>query len=140
MSSFDTLAARFFPFISPDFLRFGIVGTIGFCWDTSTVYLLRHSVGLYVAGTAGFIVAATSNWALNRFWTFQHRTHDAMHRQWLRFLITNLIGFAVNRGLFFTLVSINPLCRNQPVIPIILGSIAGLGFNYVLSRKFVFAE
>jgi putative flippase GtrA len=62
--------------VSPDFIRFGIVGTLGFCWDTATVYALRHLVGLYVAGTAGFLVAATANWLLNRLWTFRHQTHQ----------------------------------------------------------------
>ncbi len=65
-----------------DFLRFGVVGALGFCWDTATVYALRHAVGLYAAGTAGFIVAATANWALNRAWTFRHRAHEPAHTQW----------------------------------------------------------
>jgi putative flippase GtrA len=124
--------------VSRDFIRFAVVGTMGFCWDTATVYTLRHLTGLYIAGAAGFVVAATANWWINRLWTFRHLRHDAMHRQWLRFLVTNLIGFAINRGLFFTLISISSYCRNDPVYPIALGSFAGLGFNYFLSKRFVF--
>ncbi len=121
-----------------DFVRFGVVGALGFCWDTATVYSLRHLVGLYVAGTAGFLVAASANWAANRVWTFRHREHDSMHQQWLRFLAANLVGFVFNRGVFFTLITVNEVCRREPVFAIVAGSFAGLGFNYFLSRRFVF--
>ena len=126
--------------ISPDFIRFGIVGTMGFCWDTGTVYALRHLVNLYIAGSAGYMVSATSTWAVNRFWTFRHRQHGAMHRQWLKFVLTNLVGFTFNRGVFFVMITVSETCRREPVFAVALGSFAGLGFNYVLSKRFVFAE
>ena len=72
--------------LSADFIRFGVVGTLGFCWDTATVYATKNHFGLYVAGTLGFFVAATVNWAFNRWWTFRHRAHIAAHVQWLKFL------------------------------------------------------
>ncbi|HQT65290.1 MAG TPA: GtrA family protein [Acidocella sp.] len=125
--------------ISEDFIRFGMVGTMGFCVDTITVYTLRGFIGLYAAGTVSFIVAASANWAVNRAWTFGHKNHDAMHTQWVRFLMVNLIGFIFNRGCFFTFITISSFCHNQPVYAIIAGSFAGLGFNYFLSKRFVFA-
>lgn len=124
--------------VSPQFLRFGMIGTFGFVVDTSTVYALRHATGLYAAGTAGFLLAASANWALNRLWTFRQHAHEAAHRQWLKFLAANLVGFVFNRGTFFTLITVSALCRAQPVLPIIAGSFAGLLFNYYLSKKFVF--
>ena len=124
--------------VSPQFLRFGMIGTFGFVVDTSSVYTLRHAAGLYVAGTAGFLLAATANWALNRFWTFRQHRYEAPHRQWLKFLVANSVGFVFNRGTFFSLITISALCRAQPVLPIIAGSFAGLLFNYYLSKKFVF--
>ncbi len=124
--------------ISPDFIRFGLVGTLGFCWDTGTVYALRHAVGLYAAGTAGFIIAASANWLLNRLWTFKHKTHGPAHRQWAKFLAANLLGFALNRGTFFTLISISRLFHDQPILAIMAGTLAGLTANYFLSKKFVF--
>ncbi len=125
--------------ISQDFLRFGVVGVLGFCWDTATVYALRGLVGLYAAGAAGFFVAATLNWLVNRVWTYQHLKHGSAHRQWAKFLVANSIGFIFNRGTFFTLITVNALCRSQPVLPIICGSLAGLIFNYLLSKRFVFS-
>ena len=54
--------------IGADFIRFAVVGTLGFCWDTGTVYALRHLTGLYIAGFLSYFVASTANWALNRVW------------------------------------------------------------------------
>ena len=108
--------------VSEKFIRFAVVGTLGFCWDTGTVYALRGLTGLYVAGVFGFLVAATANWGVNRIWTFRHHVHAAPHR-----------------GTFFALISLSTLCHNQPVFPIIAGSIAGLCFNYFLSKRFVFS-
>lgn len=124
--------------LSADFIRFGMVGALGFCWDTSTVYATKNHFGLYVAGTLGFIVAATANWVINRYWTFRHRNQGAAHVQWLKFLAANLVGFLFNRGTFFTLVAISALCRAQPVLAIVAGTAAGLIFNYFLSKKLVF--
>ncbi|MDE8347992.1 MAG: GtrA family protein [Acidocella sp.] len=124
--------------ISADFIRFGVVGSMGFCWDTATVYALKSFINLYIAGAAGFFVAASANWAANRFWTFAHKDHGAMHVQWMRFLATNTVGFVFNRGVFFILITVSLSCRQQPVYAIIAGSFAGLGFNYFLSKRYVF--
>lgn len=124
--------------VNEDFIRFAVVGTLGFCWDTGTVYAIKGWVGLYIAGFVSYFVASSANWGLNRIWTFGHRTHIAAHVQWAKFFIANLIGFAFNRGTYFTLISINTLCHAQPVLAIIAGSAAGLCFNYFLSKRFVF--
>lgn len=132
--------------LSENFIRFGIVGVLGFCWDTGTVYSLRHFTNLYVAGTCGFLVAATANWAVNRLWTYRHHEHAAPHVQWAKFMTANAIGFIFNRGVFFALVSkfFSTAARTdifsaQPVLAIAAGSISGLCFNYFLSKRFVFS-
>jgi len=124
--------------LSESFIRFGIVGTLGFVWDTGTVYILRNVTNLYVAGTCSFLVAATLNWIINRLWTFRHVQHAAAHVQWAKFIVANAVGFVVNRGAFFLLVALSPLVVKHPVIGIAAGSAAGLVFNYFLSKRFVF--
>jgi putative flippase GtrA len=131
---------------SENFFRFAIVGALGFCWDTGTVYALRPFTNLYIAGTCGFIVAATANWAVNRIWTYRHHNHSAPHVQWARFMTANAIGFVFNRGVYFTLISKyfsvltkTDIFYTQPVLAIAAGSISGLCFNYFLSKRFVFS-
>ncbi len=124
--------------ITGQFLRFGVVGTIGFLIDTATVYAVRHALGLYGAGLAGYVVAATGNWALNRLWTFRGAGSGPAHRQWALFMVANLGGFVLNRGTYALLVTFVAAAARQPVIAIAAGAVAGLLVNFILSRRVVF--
>jgi putative flippase GtrA len=120
------------------FLRFGVVGACGFVVDTATVYALRGTLGLYGAGMVSYLLAATSNWALNRVWTFRGQGSGPAHRQWARFMVANLAGFVLNRGTYAALVTWVPLCASQPVFAVAAGSVAGMFVNFGLSRRVVF--
>jgi putative flippase GtrA len=124
--------------LAAEFVRFGIVGAAGFVVDTATVYGLRAALGLYGAGIAGYVTAASSNWAFNRMWTFRGRGSGPAHRQWAWFMIANLGGFVLNRGTYALLVTYVPIAARQPVIAIFAGVLAGLFLNFTLSRKLVF--
>jgi putative flippase GtrA len=118
------------------FLRFGVVGTVGFFIDTSTVYSLRSTIGLYAAGIAGYLTAATGNWVLNRIWTFRDSPDSGpAWRQWLLFLAANFVGFVLNRGTYVVLIAFSLLCDTYPVLAIAAGSIAGMFVNFALSRR-----
>ena len=121
------------------FLMFGSVGLIGWVIDTATVYGLRHLLGLYGAGIAAYVTAATGTWFFNRLWTFRGRTGtDPWHVQWRRFLAANFTGFLINRGLYALLVTVWPLAAAQPVIATFAGALAGMMLNFNMSRKLVF--
>ena len=120
------------------FLMFGTVGTVGFLADTATVYALRWSLGLYGAGAAAYLVAATVTWGLNRIWTFRGLGSGPVHHQWARFLLVNLGGFILNRGTYALLITFVPLCAEQPVYAVGAGAIAGMFLNFSLSRTIVF--
>ena len=120
-------------------LRFGVVGTIGFCWDTGTVYASRPFVGLLPSIALGFLVAATMNWLLNRLWTFRdHRSTIPVLRQWALYMAANSLGVVLNRGTVTALVLSVPLCHRQPVLALVAGSFAGLLANFSLSQRYVF--
>jgi len=120
------------------FLRFGTVGTIGFVVDTSIVYAIKGSVGLYAAGAVSFVVAATVTWGLNRIWTFRGSGSGPMHRQWALFLTTNMLGFMLNRGAYFTLITVSVLCVQYPVLATAGGAVMGMFLNFYLNRTVVF--
>ncbi|MCW3473762.1 GtrA family protein [Rhodovastum sp. RN2-1] len=120
------------------FLRFGTVGFIGFLVDTAVVYALKGSLGLYAAGLASYLVAATTTWGLNRLWTFRGRGSGPVHRQWALFLSANAIGFVLNRGTYFALVTFSPVCIEHPVLAILAGVAMGMFLNFHLSRTVVF--
>ena len=121
------------------FIMFGMVGLVGFVIDTTTVYALRHAVGLYAAGVAAYFTAATGTWFCNRSWTFRGLTGtDRWYVQWMRFLAANLSGFVVNRGVYALLVTFVDVAAREPVIAVFCGAVAGIMLNFNLSRKVVF--
>jgi putative flippase GtrA len=120
------------------FLRFAMVGAAGLIVDTATVYGLRYTLGLYGAGMVAYITAASSNWALNRIWTFRGRGDRPAHRQWAMFMVTNLVGFVLNRGTYAVLVTFLTAAADQPIIATAAGAVVGMFVNFSLSRRLVF--
>ena len=60
------------------------------------------------------------------------------HRQWARFLAVNAVGFVLNRGTYFVLITFSALCATQPVFATAAGAVAGMFMNFGLSRAIVF--
>ena len=119
-------------------LRFAVVGTFGFIIDTAIVYATRNNLGLYGAGVMAFLVAGSVNWALNRTWTFRDRRPERPRTQLARYLAVNLTGFVLNRGAYAALVTYWPPAAAEPVLATAAGAVAGMGVNFVLSRRLVF--
>lgn len=120
------------------FARFGTVGFAGAVVDVATVYATMATLGLYVSGLLAYLAAVTTTWALNRAWTFAGRGGGGLARQWLLFVAANGVGFVLNRGTFFALVTWLPFCARYPVVAILGGVGAGMFANFNLSRSVVF--
>lgn len=120
------------------FIRFGLVGTSALPIDIAVVYALRGWLGLYGAGAASYLIAVTWTFQLNRMWTFKGRGTGPIWRQWLRFVGANLTGLVLNRGTYFLLITFSETCRAYPALPIAAGAVAGLGANFLASRRLVF--
>ncbi len=121
-----------------DFIRFGLVGAVGFVANVAALYAVRWLVGLYAGGVLAWLVAATVTWALNRAWTFSGRSSLPAHRQWPLFLAANAAGFVLYYGTYAGLVSYSPLCAHWPVLGVFGGMLAGIAANFTLSRALVF--
>ncbi|MDI2090577.1 GtrA family protein [Commensalibacter oyaizuii] len=123
------------------FIKFGMVGSSGLLIDTLTVYMLRPYIGLTFATIAGYFIAASSNWIVNRLWTFHTVKADhSLLSQWLRFIATNSMGFCLNRGTVFLLFFLSNTCRQHIYIALIAGAIMGMLANFNLSRKLVYTD
>ena len=86
------------------FLKFCLVGGSGVVVDFGITYLAKEFLKLnkYVANSLGFICAATSNYILNRTWTFGSSDPD-IAMQYLRFFGFSLIGLAINNLVIYLL-------------------------------------
>ncbi len=79
------------------FLKFGIVGFSGLLIDFGVTYLLKEKVKIhkYISNTCGFITAATTNYFLNRTWTFHSNNSDIV-MEYSSFIIVSIIGLSIN--------------------------------------------
>lgn len=125
--------------VAGQFLRFGVVGTVGFLVDTAVLYAgLAAGLGLYSGRALSYVAAATTTWALNRAWTFRGQGDSPVLRQWALFLAVNLVGFACNYGTYAALVWGTTTAAQHPVIGVAAGALAGMVGNFLLSRRYVF--
>jgi len=128
-----------FPIIE-QFLRFGVVGTAGFLMDSAVLLgMLAIGAGPYAGRLVSYLAAASLTFALNRGWTFRSAARAPVAPQWGRFVLLNLLGFAVNYGTYVTVLAAIPLAAAHPVLGVAAGSIAGMVINFVVSRRFVFS-
>lgn len=79
------------------FFKFIIVGLTGLIVDFSITILLKEKfrVHRYISNSAGFIVAASSNYLINRLWTFESN-NPKVFAEYSTFLIISLIGLGIN--------------------------------------------
>ncbi|MCC6914943.1 MAG: GtrA family protein [Rhodospirillaceae bacterium] len=124
---------------SHEFLRFVIVGAAGFIVDAGTLMLATSvlGLGLYSGRVFSYLCAATFTWICNRRFTFA-QTGQAAIVQWLRFLGANAVGGAVNYGVYAVIVTVSARAAVYPVIGVAAGSVAGLIFNFAVSKYWVF--
>lgn len=86
------------------FLIFGIVGFSGLLIDFGLTWILKEKIGLnrYLSNGIGFITAASSNYILNRLWTFASN-NPQIAREYLSFLLISLAGLAINSLILYLL-------------------------------------
>lgn len=135
------LPQRFKRAWNTQFIRFAVVGTAAFVVDSAVLYFaLWAGLGLYSGRVVSYLVAATFTWYGNRRLTFatHARGVSAATVEWLRFLLTNLVGGAVNYVVYAVMVSHLEIVRAFPILGVAAGSIAGLSVNFTLSKWLVF--
>ncbi len=88
------------------FVKFGLVGFSGLFVDFGLTYLFKEWIGIqkYIANAIGFMTAASSNYILNRIWTFQSENPNIAF-EYTEFIIISTIGLAINTFILWLLVS-----------------------------------
>ncbi|MDR2622235.1 MAG: GtrA family protein [Dysgonamonadaceae bacterium] len=79
------------------FLKFCAVGFCGMGIDFGSTWLLREKakINSYVANSCGFIIAASCNYLLNRWWTFASN-NPQIAREYFSFFAISLFGLGLN--------------------------------------------
>lgn len=118
------------------FLRFCVVGGAAFFVDAGVLMALTSGAGLdpYLARVGSFLAAASFTWWLNRRYTFEAR-HRPTGAEWAAYVGLMVIGASVNYGTYAAAITWWPMARQDLWIGVALGSIAGLGINFLTSRR-----
>ncbi len=87
-----------------EFVQFGVVGGIGTLVNIVILYLLTEKVGVYylISAIFSFIVAMSSNFILNKIWTFKEKARLGIGKKYLQFGLVSVLALLVN--LFFLYV------------------------------------
>lgn len=130
--------------------EFGIVGASGLLVNLVTLtfansMLLRigitdQSARLNTAVAIAVLVAMTTNFFLNRMLTFGDKARKSLGREYIKFVSVCLIGAVVNWGVTTRLAAqwTDVLLGLQGAA--VFGVLAGMIFNYIGSRVFVFSH
>ena len=125
------------------FIRFGMVGAAGYVVDTGVLAFDTSVLHLsFEPGRAFSIFAAMCfTWMGNRYLTFADRRArglQGMTQEWLKFVGANLLGAVVNYAVSVALVHGAPHPFDNKYVAQACGVLAGLVFNFTLSKKLVF--
>jgi putative flippase GtrA len=79
------------------FLKFCAVGISGTVIDFGLTWLLKEKarINAYLANSCGFVAAASSNYVLNRIWTFESH-NEAVVVEYFSFFTIALAGLGIN--------------------------------------------
>lgn len=123
------------------FMHFCAVGLAGLAVDTALLYLVAPLLGWYSGRLLSFLCAATATWALNRRFTFEdaapHSSSQPLARQYLHYLAAMTLGGLVNLIAYIATLHFVPVA-GAAALGVAVGSCAGLTFNFLTARLWVF--
>jgi len=122
--------------------RFFTVGASGFIINYVVSFLLANVVSnvWYLQATlVGIIVSITTNFLLNKVWTFEDRDFSTRHffRQYVSFLALCSLGAVIQLSLVFVFVEYSHIQYGISLVMAVC--VASLG-NFLLNKKITFGE
>src|SRR5512138_3446232 len=119
------------------FIKFCIVGFTGVFIDFGTTFFFKEilKVQKYVANTIGFTTAATTNYILNRIWTFQSHNPN-IGLEFGRFFVIALIGLGMNNLIIWAL---SGKLKMNFYLAKAIATVVVTGWNFLINAYYTFA-
>ncbi len=126
--------------LGPSFLRYLLVGGLGFIVDAALLELFIFcDLSVYAARGLSMTLAIGVTYLLHKNFTFTDAVQPAKtHQQAAAFVACQLFAAAINYGVFCTLLALLPGGFIARMFSLCCGVAAGLAVNFVLLRFFVF--
>jgi dolichol-phosphate mannosyltransferase len=125
-----------------ELIKFGLIGGSGMIVDLFFVFLSCDllSIQFRIARIIGFMFALTSNFLLNRRFTFSHGRDGNIRKQYLFFFIVSLAGFSVNWLISVYLHENTGFFYYHYLFAAFIGILAGMVINFTGSKFIVFRQ
>ncbi|MGE5450661.1 MAG: GtrA family protein [Acidobacteriota bacterium] len=114
---------------------FCVSGGLALLVDIGVLYALKGALGHYGARAVSFWCAATFTWWFNRTFTFQGARPASIWAEYLAYLSSMAVGGALNYGAYVVSLQALEGVRAHPELGVAIGSLAGLGFNFLSARR-----
>ncbi|HEY5410384.1 MAG TPA: GtrA family protein, partial [Caulobacteraceae bacterium] len=124
-----------------EFLRFMVVGGLGFVMDTSLLQVFLHlGLGYYTGRIPSFLIACAVTWVINRVWTFKSGRQTGKARSAALYLGVQCVGWAANLMIYGLGLLLFPGLKQWPLImlPLALGAGGGMVVNFLGSKHLAF--
>jgi dolichol-phosphate mannosyltransferase len=123
-----------------EFIKFSLIGGVWMIIDLTSVHISYGilAVPFRISRVIGFMLAVTSNFLLNRKFTFTHAQAGDVRSQYIKFLITAVVAFVVNWFISVYLFENFELFNRLYLLAAFVGIIGGLVINFVGSKFIVF--
>lgn len=120
--------------------RFAAIGGVGFVVDGALLTLLVTAAGAgpVAARAVSFPVAATTTWYLNRKWTFLVSSGVRRGPEYARYIAAQVSGAVINLAVYLLVLQLRPKLGEVPLIPLAIGALIAMIFNFAASRYWVF--
>ena len=130
-------------FLRHSFIRFGIIGACGYVVGASVLAVATGPLKLgFAAGNAlAIFIAMAFTWQGNRYFTFRAQRARGLAgalQEWLKFMGANSVGALVNYLAALALVHYAAAPFSNKFLAQAIGVLAGLIFNFTLSKTLVF--
>ena len=102
--------------------------------------LVGGSMALAVAAILAIATALTWNFSLNRRLTFNDARRGSIGRQYLRYVLSNLLGIGVSLTLRLLLPNTIGFFRRHRLAAAVVGIVTATGISFSMARWFVFGH
>jgi putative flippase GtrA len=129
--------------LARQFASFAGVGAVGLAVDAVLFALLTGGYAAwhpYAARAVSATCSITTTWALNRRATFANERSEDAAAEYVRYLVAQLVGFALNVGTFAAAIAWLPLFERHPMLALVLGAAVGLTVNFLTAKHIAFRK
>lgn len=112
-----------------EFLRFAVVGIVGFIADIISFYILLNVLDFFVfdARVIAFIIAVIITWLGNRVITFQNAIKEKIATQLFKYILVAMSAGGINLFIFNSMI----LWGIKTEIAFVSGVLTGMVVNYL---------